>query len=296
MLSGIGPQDHLNDLGIQTLVNLSVGYNLKDHVHVQLDYEVLNESLITSDNQLTTENLYQYYTNWSGPLAQFPLTFQYLNSPYNTQPDWPDIQVDLNVAPVGNNLSQLVANKEVRISEWEDYYRPHLGQNNRLVLLCFHYRPRSIGRLYLQSTNPHVYPLLDTNYLTDPYDIAALMDAVRKALMLAMSGEFSHYVKLWQQPIPGCTLCNDRAIWQCDSYLECYARTITNTVGHQVGTCKMGNGTDSVVDERLRVRNVTSLRVVDASVYPEITNGNTNAPTIMIAEYGSQMIRDDNMT
>ncbi len=148
--------------------------------------------------------------------------------------------------------------------------------------------------MYLNSTDPHVYPLLDTQYLTNSYDIRALIDVIRKAIILANSGNFTRYVKMWRQPIPGCSLCSDVPIWNCMSYLECYARTVTNTVGHQVGTCKMSNSTDSVVDERLRVRGVQGLRVVDASIFPDITNGNTNAPTIMIAEYGVQMIINDN--
>jgi len=294
MLSGIGPRTHLQQFNITTLVDLPVGYNLKDHVYVQLDYEVLNSSLVTSGDQLTVENLYQYYVNSSGPLSQYVLTYQYMNSPYNDNPDWPDLQIDLNMAPVGNNLSALVANYQVNINQWEDYYRPHLGDNNRLGILAFHYRPRSVGRLLLNSSAPHVYPLLDTQYLTNPYDIQAFTDAIRKAIILSLSGDFPKYARMWRQPIPGCSLCPNQAIWDCMSYIECYARTLTNTVGHQVGTCKMGNSSDSVVDPRLRVRGIQGLRIVDASIFPDITNGNTNAPTIMIAEYGSQMIIDDN--
>ncbi|XP_054154597.1 uncharacterized GMC-type oxidoreductase Mb1310-like [Oppia nitens] len=303
MLSGIGPRQHLQELNIPVLVDLPVGYNLKDHVYVQLDYQVLNKSLVNSRNDLTVENMYDYYVGAGGPLAQYPLVYQYLNSPMNNETDWPDLQIDLNVAPVGNNLTALVANKAVHRQQWEDYYRPHLGDNTRLGILCFHYRPHSVGRLRLATADPHDQPLLDTNYLDyrgDGYDIRALVAAIRQAMIWANTGQFSQYVRPWQHPIPGCQLCTDavQAIHLCDQYLECYARSLTMTVGHQVGTCKMGGGggtgsTDSVVDERLRVRGVRGLRVVDASIYPDITNGNTNAPTAMIGEYGSQLIRDD---
>ncbi len=140
MLSGIGPRTHLQEFNITTLVDLPVGYNLRDHVYVQLDYEVLNSSYVTSGNQLLVEDLYQYYVNSAGPLSQYALIYQYMNSKYNDNPDWPDIQIDLNMAAVSNNLTALVANYEVNIKEWEDYYRPHLGDNNRLGVLAFHYR------------------------------------------------------------------------------------------------------------------------------------------------------------
>ena len=277
ILSGIGPRDHLNQLGIQTQVDLPVGYNLKDHVYVQYDFEVLDMNLITSGIDWTLENMYRYFVNSAGPLSQFPLVFMYLNTPYNNETDWPDIQIDFNVDPVGNDLESLVAGyRPEEREDWRNYYRDHVGQRNRMGILCFHYRPHSEGRLTLNSTDPHDAPLLNTRYLTDPYDIASMVEVTRRALQMAHQPPFTRLLRLYQQPIPGCTLCSSGPIWQCDSYLECYARAVTSTVGHQVGTCKMGNGTDSVVDPRMRVRRVNRLRVVDGSIYPTITNGNTN--------------------
>ncbi|XP_027193791.2 putative GMC-type oxidoreductase Mb1310 [Dermatophagoides pteronyssinus] len=295
MLSGVGPYEHLSEFGIETLVNLSVGYNLKDHILVQLDYEIFNESLITSGIDWTLENMYNNFVNSAGPLSQFPIAYMYFNSHMNNETDWPDIQIDFTVSPLVNDLEQIVARySPVYRDQWRDYYRPHVGQRNRLGILCFLYRPRSIGRLYLNSSDPHDYPLIDTRYLTEQYDVDAMIEVISTALELASMPPFDQYVRLYRQPIPGCQLCSSGPIWKCRSYLECYARTITSTVGHQVGTCKMGNTTDSVVDPRLRVRNVNRLRVIDGSIFPHITNGNTNAPIMMFAEYGSDMIRQDN--
>lgn len=295
MLSGIGPRDHLSSFGIQTLVDLPVGFHLKDHVFVQFDFEIFNTSLITSGIDWTVTNMYRYFANSNGPLAIFPLVFMYLNSVYNNQTDWPDLQIDFNVAPVANDLNYLVSGYSSRTQDaWRNYYRDHVGQRNRLGVLAFHYRPRSEGRLYLNSSNPYDPPLLDTRYLTEQYDVDAMIDVARKALMMMHLSPFNQYVKLYRQPIPGCRLCERGPIWDCREYLECYVRAVTTTVGHQVGTCRMGSGNNSVVDPRLRVRGVERLRVVDGSIYPEITNGNTNAPVMMFAEYATDMIRADN--
>lgn len=315
ILSGIGPREHLSQLGINTQVDLPVGFNLKDHTYVLYDFEVLDPSLITSGVDWTLENMYRYFVNQAGPLSQFPLTYMYLNTPYNNETDWPDIQIDFSVNPVGNDLEQLVSGYTASQRPlWRKYFRDHLGQRNRMGILCFHYRPHSVGRLTLSSTDPHAPPLLDMRYLTDPYDTAAMVEVTRRALQMAHKAPFNRLLRLYRQPIPGCSLCPSGPIWECDSYLECYVRAVTSTVGHQVGTCKMGNGTDSVVDPRMRVRGVNRLRVIDGSIYPTITNGNTNvsygeasfttthafvftleqAPAMMFGEYGASMIRQDN--
>lgn len=219
----------------------------------------------------------------------------YLNSKYNNESDWPDLQMDFSIDPVTDNLDELVAGYTAsQQSGWREYYRDHVGQRNRMGILCFHYRPHSVGRLYLSSANPKEAPLLDTRYLTDPYDISAFRDLLSRALKMAHMPPFNRLLRLYKQPIPGCQLCQDGPIWECISYLECYARALTATVGHQVGTCKMGSGPDTVVDPRMRVRGVNRLRVIDGSIYPDITNGNTNAPCMMFGEYGVAMIRQDN--
>lgn len=295
MLSGIGPAEHLNQLGIETLIDLPVGYNLKDHILAQLDYEILNESLITSGIDWNNANMYQNFVNFTGPLAQFPLVYMYLNSRNNLDKDWPDIQIDFNVNPLINDLDRLVSGYSARMrDQWREYYRPHVGKRNRLAVLCFHYRPRSVGRLYLNSSNPHDHPLIDTQYLTNQYDVDSMIEVIGTGMEIANMEPLNQYVRLYPQPIPGCELCPTGPIFKCRSYLECYARTVTTTVGHQVGTCKMGSTNDSVVDPRMRVRHVNRLRVIDGSIFPIITNGNTNAPIMMFAEYGAEMIQIDN--
>ncbi|KAF7493852.1 Glucose dehydrogenase -like protein [Sarcoptes scabiei] len=296
MLSGIGPRAHLQQFGLETLIDLPVGFNLKDHILVPLDYEILNSSLVTSGIDWTLDNMYRNFINGSGPLSLFPLVYMYFNSRLNSELDWPDLQIDFNVNPLSSNLESLVQPYSERYRDkWRQYYRPYLEKRQRLNVLCFHYRPRSSGRLTLRSSNPYDHPIIDTRYLTDSYDIESMIEVIATGLEIAEMEPLRQYVRLYRQPIPGCELCPDEPnLAKCRSYLECYARTLTTTVGHQVGTCRMGfNRNDSVVNPRLLVHGTKNLRVIDGSIFPIITNGNTNAPIMMIAERAIDLIKDD---
>lgn len=295
MLSGIGPKEHLTSLGLPPLVDLPVGEHFLDHAFVKLDYEVLDPSLTISNSELSIANMYQYFANHSGPLTAFPLVYWYLNSPHNNQTDWPDIQIAFNVAPVENDLEMLVAPyKAEDRQQWREYFRDHLGEPNRLGVLCFQYRTHSEGQIYLSSTDMHDHPVLDAHFLTDHRDVDQLTSAIAMALRITHQPPFDRLVRLWRQPIPGCALCTSGSIWECAAYIECYARALTLTVGHQVGTARMGSDPSvSVVDPQLRVHGVDGLRVVDASTFPGNTNGNTNVPTIMIAERAVDFVKKD---
>ena len=143
-------------------------------------------------------------------------------------------------------------------------------------------RPNSRGQVSLQSADPLDRPAIDPNYLSDPDDIRALTFAVRWARELLHTTAFKPVFRAEFQP--GEAVQNDRGI-------EDFIRQTASTTWHPVGTCKMGTDEMAVVDPTLRVRGVDGLRVVDASIMPTLVGGNTNAPTIMIAEKGTDMIR-----
>ena len=175
-------------------------------------------------------------------------------------------------------------------------------------------RPVSRGTVRLNATNPMGPPLVDPRYLSEAQDFDAILDAVRITVYITVRQPLNGVTVF--PPIPGCSLCDNNYI--CDEYLSCHIRQLARSYYNFVGTCRsvtpsllfksfqlisaihfiqsMGNSTDdrSVVDTRLRVRGVSNLRVVDASVIPEIPNGHTNAATIMIAERGAQFIIEDN--
>jgi choline dehydrogenase-like flavoprotein len=135
----------------------------------------------------------------------------------------------------------------------------------------------------LKSNNPNDPPLMDPKYYEKEHDIKVLVEGMKIAINLSLTPALQKYgVNLFQTKFPGC----ESLTFYSDDYLRCIAQTYCITIWHPVGTCKMGarNDPTAVVDTHLRVKGVTSLRVVDASIMPTIVSGNTNAPTVAIAE------------
>ncbi|XP_054169354.1 L-sorbose 1-dehydrogenase-like [Oppia nitens] len=294
MLSGIGPQDHLNSLNIPVLSNLPVGNNFHDHTSVVLYYDVLNQSRSYDLVELTVQNLYDYYVNSSGTLTMFPNAATYQVTPVNNQYDWPDIMTEMTRSNnLWQNLSDIMRQYGSNVEEWQDYWRPYVGR--RLILMYNQLvRPRARGTVRLSSSDPNAMPLVNPNYLGDPYDMEAMVSGVRNMITrISTTGPFGQQTRRISTTIPGCIKCgNDET---CDSYLRCLVRQTAQAVYRHVGTCRCGSTTDSqaVVDERLRVINVKNLRVIDSSIMPQVVNSNHLAATVMIAEFGSQMIKDD---
>lgn len=293
MLSGVGPRDHLSELGIKTLVNLPVGIGLMDHPSASLYYTLLDANPAdTAPADLTISNMYQYFTAGQGLLANLPLLYMYINTVLNDQLDWPDVRLNFMVGRTSTDLDTLVAPFN-NPNAWREYYHPHLGES-QLTVMVHYYRPTSRGRVWLNSTDPYDYPLLDPGYLRDEHDIQGLVSGLNYTLRLMSTPPFTRIARLWSHPIPGCQLCDGNvALFDCLSYLECYARSLTGGLNHLVGSASMGDGryNTNVVDVQLRVRGVDSLRVVDGSVAPVVMNSNSNPAFIMIAERGAEFIK-----
>ena len=145
-------------------------------------------------------------------------------------------------------------------------------------------RPESAGRIDITSPNAADYPAIHPNYLSAVVDQETAVAAMAVARKLAASNTLAPYIV--EEVTPGPKV-------QTEGEMLDSARNISQTIYHPVGTCKMGSGENSVVDDRLRVHGVGGLRVVDASIMPTITSGNTNAPVIMIAEKAADLIRRD---
>jgi choline dehydrogenase len=151
--------------------------------------------------------------------------------------------------------------------------------------------PKSRGYVTLKSSDPLDYPLMYANYLSDPADMATLLDAINITLKLGNTRVLKErYGFELDSLIPECV---QKYPFGSEGYWECYARNATGPENHQVGSCRMGPSTDpmAVVDPELRVYGVKNLRIMDASVMPMIVSGNTNAPIIMIADKGSDLIK-----
>ena len=167
-------------------------------------------------------------------------------------------------------------------------------------------RPKSRGYLKLRSRDPHDPPIIEPRYLTHPHDVTTMVEAMKIAMRVGEAPPIKQGLgaKLIDRVVPGEHVCVSRganySLKGCehyalysDEYLACLARTLTHTIYHPIGTCKMGNINDvsAVVDPQLRVKGVRGLRVADGSVMPRLVSGNTNAPIIMIAEKAADLIR-----
>jgi choline dehydrogenase len=263
MLSGVGPADDLARLGIPVVRNLpGVGKNLQDHPMVSVGYLCTQD--ISLDGAETFANLLRYLIFKKGPLTS-------------------------NVAEAGLfTRSRGGLNvPDIQLLFGPAYYRGH-GLVRRKEN-CFGFgptliTPESRGSVSLRSSNPLDAPAIRANYLSTDADMRKMIAGVRLARRIANTRAFDAY--RGDEIHPGASATGDEDIAE-------FLRSEVETLYHPVGTCKMGNGPEAVVDARLRVHGLEALRVVDTSGMPVVPAGNTNAPTIMIAEKAADMIRQD---
>ena len=262
MLSGIGPADHLTALEIPVVADLpGVGQNLQDHLLLGVAYEC--KQPITLAAAETFGNLLRYMLFKTGPLASNVCE---AGGFLKTKSDLPAPDLQLNFGPV------FYVN--------HGFTRP-TGHGFSIGPSLI--RPRSRGRIALLSSDPLEPPLIQPNYFLDDADRQVLVESVALARRIARAKAFDAY--RGAEVLPG-----EQA--QSQKVISEYVCNIIETQYHPVGTCKMGTDPMAVVDARLRVRGVEGLRVVDASIMPAIVGGNTNAPTIMIAEKAADLIKE----
>lgn len=263
MLSGIGPAEALRRLGISARVDLpGVGENLQDHLVVVVEWECTKP--VTLDTSETLANYLKFLLFGRGPLTS-------------------------NVAEAGlftRTRAGLPA-PDLQILFGPAFYQRHgfsPPAGHRFSIGPTLIAPKSRGRLWLRSADPLAPPAIQANYLAEENDLRALIEGMRIARRIGCGKAFS--------PFRGAEIFPGPHI-QAEEEVIRSIRRGAETLYHPVGTCKMGTDTLAVVDPQLRVRGAEGLRVADASIMPVTTAGNTNAPTIMIAEKASDMIRED---
>ncbi|XP_073948385.1 glucose dehydrogenase [FAD, quinone]-like [Choristoneura fumiferana] len=295
LLSGIGPKKQLEELKIDVMADLSVGENLQDHVLVPMFYKKpmnKNQSPVGTLNQII-EHLADFIIKRTGPFAG--VTPHVVTAFVNTSDSAatsPDMQYHyLFFPPSLNNLLDVFW-KHGLDDEYNSFYND-LNENN-LVLIIYNVVlfPKSKGRIVLRSKDPKDHPLIYPNYFDNPEDMLTIIKGMQQTMKLAKTKTFEEFgLELIWPRFKSCTVFTEGS----DQFLDCYARELTFSLYHPTGTVKMGPDDDetAIVNPELKVRKVKGLRVVDASIMPKITRGNTNAPTIMIAEKGADLIKKD---
>lgn len=174
---------------------------------------------------------------------------------------------------------------------YDTVYKP-IANQDVYTLMPLLLRPRSRGWVKLRSKNPFDAPLINANYFSSDFDIKTLVEGAKIAIKISEAKAFKPFgSRVHVIPFPNCKHFE----FASDKYWECHIRTISMTIYHPVGTCKMGPKWDeeAVVDPRLRVYGIAGLRVIDASIMPTIPSGNTNAPAIMVGEKGADLVKED---
>ena len=267
-VSGIGPAAHLQSIGVTVRHDLSgVGANLSDHYAVRTSARVRD---VVSINQLSrglplAREVVRWMTTGRGALT-FGVSSAQVFCRSRDGLASPDIQLLFSPA------------------SYDEQKFGTLEKQPGMTIAVSIARPESRGTIMAASPDPLARPAIRPNYLAVENDLAVSIAGLKHARRIFAAPSFAPYIV--SETVPGKDVVTD-------SDYAAFARRIGGTLYHPVGTCRMGEDPQAVVDSRLRVRGLSGLRVIDASIMPIVTTGNTNAPTIMIAEKGAAMIRED---
>ena len=269
-LSGVGPAALLSEHGISVVYDLpGVGENLQDHLQLRMGFKVKN--VVTLNQRVHSivgkaSMALEYALFRTGPLTMAP---SQLGGFTRSAPEHTTPNIEFHVQPLTL-----------------DKFGEPLHKFAAFTASVCNLRPTSRGHVRIRNRDPHAPPAINCRYLTTPEDRKVAADSLKLARRVAAQPALAKY-----QPdefMPG-------DAFQTDDQLVHAAGNVGTTIFHPVGTCRMGATDDpaAVVDSRLRVRGVAGLRIVDASVMPTITSGNTNSPTLMIAEKAAGIVRED---
>jgi choline dehydrogenase len=266
-LSGIGPSKLLQSLGLPVVHDLpGVGENLHDHLQIRMVWKVKGPTLNERANSLLGKAAMglEYLLFKTGPLTMPP---SQLGAFAKTDESEPTPNVEWHVQPLS-------------LEKFGDPLHPFPAITPSVCNL----RPTSRGHVRITSTDPLAAPEIRLNYLSTDSDRLVAAKSMRMTRKIMEAPALSKYAPEEWRPGPDV---------ESDDALAKAAGDLGTTIFHPVGTCRMGRDEGSVVDDRLRVHGIEGLRVIDASIMPRITSGNTNAPTYMIAERGAELVMED---
>ncbi|XP_011640635.1 glucose dehydrogenase [FAD, quinone]-like [Pogonomyrmex barbatus] len=301
MLSGIGPAKRLTELGIKVVRDASVGKNLMDHtLYVGLAWTIKEPLTLHFFEYINPFKSYitDYLLKRSGPFT-IPCGIEavaFINTINTTRPrESNDLNIGPNVEliftgilPNGDFILPTVMNLKSQVRQiWEKYIGSYGFMISPIVM-----KPKSRGWITLLANDINVKPEIVPNYFDDPEDVKTMIAGIRIAISLVQTKAMQAFdLRMANVMYPGC----EKYEYDSDAFWECTIRTITNTIYHICGTCKMSPREDptAVVDPRLKVIGVRGLRVADASIMPEITTGHPNIHIHMIAEKAADMIKEE---
>jgi choline dehydrogenase len=269
-LSGVGTADALkaHDIPIKHALN-GVGQNLQDHLQIRTIYQV--DNTVTLNQRARTPwgmamMGLEYFLKKTGPLTMPP---SQLGAFAKSDPSQPSANIEWHVQPLSL-----------------DKFGSPLHKYNAITPSVCNLRPSSRGSVTLKSANPADAPAIAPNYLSTQEDLDVAVAGLKYTRQIMAAPSLAPFNPVELKPGPEVTSEED---------LQQAAGDLGTTIFHPVGTCKMGPAHDdaAVVDDQLRVHGIQGLRVIDASIMPTITSGNTNAPTVMIAERGADFIKKD---
>ncbi|XP_018572225.1 glucose dehydrogenase [FAD, quinone]-like [Anoplophora glabripennis] len=277
MISGIGPQEALSKIGVETLVDLPVGLNMEDHaaftgLNFRTNHTLFNDSI---------EVLLERYLNDQRPLtAAFNADCVSFINVNDRKSSVPNIEQVLMVPPFENSQAIKVLN----LKDVKPLSNPYTDMHVWLILL----HPKSKGSVTLKSKDPLDFPNVDYNYYAEEEDLRTMHKGVEETLKLLETKAFKSINATY---IPVIEICTEHKEGSHE-FWHCMIEHLTSTMYHPVGTTRMGNSSkDAVVTPKLTVYGVERLRVVDAGVIPRIVSANTNAAVYMIAEKAADEIK-----
>ena len=267
-LSGIGPSELLSNRGIDVKHELSgVGENLQDHLQIRTIYKISNTATLNRRaNSIVglASMAIEYALFRSGPLTMPP---SQLGAFAKSDEDQPSANMEWHVQPLSL-----------------DQFGEPLHKFDAITPSVCNLRPTSRGSVQITSNKVEDHPAISLNYLSTEADRKVAIAGLKYTRRIMAAQALARYSPEELKPGTDC---------QTDDTLAQAAGDLGTTIFHPVGTCKMGNDPMAVVNDRLQVHGIANLRVIDASIMPSITSGNTNAPTVMIAEKGAEYILED---
>jgi choline dehydrogenase len=296
MLSGLGPKEHLQSVGIKTLVDLpGVGSNLQDHIAVNGLSFLINDTVSLVEERLVSkiQNFVDYIRYGRGPftIAGGVEGIGFIRTPIATTPaDYPDIEFMFISGSLASDDGRIIR-RDMGVSDelYNSVFSP-INSRDAYSIWPMILQPESRGWIRLKSKNPLAKPLMYANYLSDERDLHTIVEGIKFAVTLSKTRAFRRFNStIHDIPLPACRHLK----FASDEYWGCLVRQLTTTIYHQCCTAKMGPMSDplAVVDSELRVYGIPNLRIVDVSIMPKIPAAHTNAPAFMIGEKAGDMIK-----